>query len=127
MTFHSWFTGLKDLKKILEKQEAKYTNARTFLQNTKMIMAKIKTCDWSPLDDNLVQIRVSTLKGLLQTAISKGVEKSYPTLVNLMNHDTGTKIDDPVIELPEILEYFDDPREILSDEEMLLFDENIDF
>ncbi|CAG8518802.1 6940_t:CDS:10, partial [Acaulospora morrowiae] len=121
------FTSLKELKKTLEKQEAKYTNARTFLQNTKMIMAKIKTCDWGSLDDNLVQIRVSTLKRLLQTAISIGVEENNPTFVSLMNHDTGTKIDDPVIELPKISEDFDNPREILSDEDILLFEENTDF
>ncbi|CAG8525687.1 11945_t:CDS:10 [Acaulospora morrowiae] len=121
------FTSLKELKRMLEKQEAKYTNARTFLQNTKIIMAKIKTCDWGSLDDNLVQIRVSTLKKLLQTAISIGVEEKNTTIVNLMNHDTGTKIDDPVIELPEILKDFGNSREILSDEDILLFEENTDF
>ncbi|CAG8553477.1 11111_t:CDS:10 [Acaulospora morrowiae] len=86
-----------------------------------------QTCDWGSLDDNLVEIRVSTLKRLLQTAISIGVEENNPTIVNLMNHDIGTKIDDPVIKLAEISEDFDNYREIFSDEGILLFEENIDF
>ncbi|CAB5351468.1 unnamed protein product [Rhizophagus irregularis] len=38
----SWFKTLSGVNKKLEKQEAKYENARTFLQNTKVTMAKLK-------------------------------------------------------------------------------------
>ncbi|CAG8854868.1 41446_t:CDS:2, partial [Gigaspora margarita] len=37
-----WFKSLRDIKKMLDKQDAKYNNARTFLQNTKVFMAKLK-------------------------------------------------------------------------------------
>ncbi|CAG8611406.1 17014_t:CDS:2, partial [Acaulospora morrowiae] len=96
-------------------------------QNTKIIMAKIKTCNWGSLNNNLVEIRVSALKRLLPMAIFMGVEKKDPTIMSLMNHNTGIKIDDSVIELPEISEDFDNHREILSDEGILLFEENTDF
>ncbi|CAG8530785.1 12758_t:CDS:10, partial [Acaulospora morrowiae] len=117
--------SLKKFK--IEKQEARYTNAQTFLQNTKIIMTKIMICDWGSLDDNLIQIRVSTLKKLLRTAISKGLEEKNPTIVSLMNHNTRTKIDDPVVMLSEIYEDFDNSKELLCDEGILLFEENIDF
>ncbi|CAG8537034.1 3581_t:CDS:10, partial [Racocetra persica] len=75
----AWFKSLIDIKRLLDKQQPKYENARTFLQNTKVIMAKLKICDWGSLDENLVQIRISTLKRFLPAAISLGVEKKYPT------------------------------------------------
>ncbi|CAG8547534.1 9633_t:CDS:2, partial [Acaulospora morrowiae] len=78
------------------------------------------------LDNNLVQIRVSTLVSLLQTVISMDVEKKNPEIVKLMNNNTRT-IDDPVVMLSEIFEDFDNSEELLSDEGILLFEENIDF
>ncbi|CAB4410523.1 unnamed protein product [Rhizophagus irregularis] len=56
----AWFKRLSIIKTSLDKQETKYENARTFLQNTKVIMAKLKICDWGSLDENLIQIRVAT-------------------------------------------------------------------
>jgi len=41
----AWFKTLSNVYKELEMQEAKYENARTFLQNTKLIMAKLKVGD----------------------------------------------------------------------------------
>ena len=38
----AWFETLSSINKKLDKQEAKYENARTFLQNMKVIMAKLK-------------------------------------------------------------------------------------
>ncbi len=37
-----WFRSLAKVKRILDKQEAKYENARIFLQSIKVIMAKLK-------------------------------------------------------------------------------------
>ena len=42
----SWFKMLTTVKKTLDAQEAKYENARTFLQNTKVIMAKLKVVNF---------------------------------------------------------------------------------
>ncbi len=41
----AWFKELSKVNKSLDKQKAKYENARTFLQNTKVIMAKLKVCE----------------------------------------------------------------------------------
>jgi hypothetical protein len=40
----AWFKTLSIINKKLDKQEVKYENARTFLQSTKVIMAKLKVC-----------------------------------------------------------------------------------
>ncbi|CAG8727313.1 5341_t:CDS:10, partial [Gigaspora margarita] len=123
----AWFKSLKDLKKLLDKQKPKYENARIFLQNTKVIMAKLKICDWGSLDDNLVQIRVATLKRLLPTAISFGVEQKDETIERLLNRDTGLYIEDPTVAISDIFEDLDNTANLLSDAEVLLFEENRDF
>lgn len=38
----AWFKNLENVSKKLAKQEEKHENARTFLQNTKVVMAKLK-------------------------------------------------------------------------------------
>jgi hypothetical protein len=40
----AWFKKLSKFKTTLDRLEIKYENARTFLQNTKVIMAKLKVC-----------------------------------------------------------------------------------
>ncbi|CAG8440721.1 9944_t:CDS:10, partial [Cetraspora pellucida] len=115
------------IKKLLDEQQPKYENARTFLQNTKVIMAKLKICDWGSLDENLVQIRVSTLKRFLPTVISLGIEKKYPTTELLLNRDTGLNIDDPVVPISDICEDFSDSKNLSADSGLLLFEENREF
>ena len=38
----AWFKSLAKVKDILDQQETKYENARIFLQNVKVMMAKLK-------------------------------------------------------------------------------------
>ena len=38
----AWFKNLSSISKKLIRQEEKHENARTFLQNTKIIMTKLK-------------------------------------------------------------------------------------
>ncbi|PKY62176.1 hypothetical protein RhiirA4_525664, partial [Rhizophagus irregularis] len=80
----AWFKRLSIIKTSLDKQETKYENARTFLQNTKVIMAKLKICDWGSLDENLIQIRVATLKRLFPIAVSYGIEQKDPIIEHLV-------------------------------------------
>lgn len=65
-------------------------------------MTKLMICDWGPLDESLVQIRVSTLKRLFDIAISLGIEENQNKIEHLTNHDTGDIISDQVINLTEI-------------------------
>src|SRR6185295_6692071 len=76
----AWFRTLKMVGRKLDDQKAKYDNARTFLQNTKVIMAKLKICDWGSLDESLVQTRLSVLKRTLPVAISYGLEQKEPEI-----------------------------------------------
>ncbi|CAG8505521.1 11511_t:CDS:10 [Funneliformis caledonium] len=116
----AWFKTLSKLKRRLDKQEAKYDNARTFLRNTKVLMAKLKICDWGPLDENLIQIRVVALKSLLINAISYGFEQDDS---ELMNHETGTPIDDPISKISDIFHDFKDSDRILPDSGLQLYGE----
>ncbi|CAG8641441.1 26067_t:CDS:10, partial [Dentiscutata erythropus] len=116
-----WFKSLRDIKKMLDKQDAKYANARTFLQNTKVSMAKLKA------NENLVQIRVSTLKRLLDIAISLGIEEKTNTIEHLTNRDTGEIIPDQVINLTEIYDEIKDECDLILDSDLRLLDENTDF
>ncbi|CAJ0904909.1 2921_t:CDS:2, partial [Entrophospora sp. SA101] len=136
----AWFKTLKTVKKKLDKQKAKYENARTFLQNTKVIMAKLKICDWGSLDENLVQMRLSILKRILPIAISYGLEQKEQEIKPLINHNTGEKIDDqPQLNhdtgektdgqthLSKFAETFNTQNELFPDSDVLLFEENADF
>ncbi|PKB94841.1 hypothetical protein RhiirA5_477274, partial [Rhizophagus irregularis] len=123
----SWFKTLSKVNKKLDKQEAKYDNARAFLQNTKVIMAKLKICDWGSLDENLIQIRVATLKRLLPTVVAYGLEQKDSVIEQLTNHDTGELIDDPKVSLSDILHDFEKSIELLPDSDIKLYDEHESF
>ncbi|CAG8734000.1 16953_t:CDS:10, partial [Gigaspora margarita] len=122
-----WYKSLIEIKKMLDKQDAKYNNARAFLQNTKVFMAKLKICDWDSLDENLVQIRVSTLKRLLDIAISLGIEEKTNTIEHLTNRDTGEIIPDQVIKLTDIYDDIEDGCDLILDSDIQLLDENTEF
>ncbi|RHZ44791.1 hypothetical protein Glove_709g38 [Diversispora epigaea] len=123
----AWYKNLKDVKKMLDKQEARYENARTFLQNIKVIMAKLKICDWGSLDENLIQIRVANLRRFIQTAISLGIEQKDPIKEPLRNYDTGLEIENHTISISDIIEDYDQSTELLHDPDLLLYDEDPDF
>ncbi|RUS29928.1 hypothetical protein BC938DRAFT_480055 [Jimgerdemannia flammicorona] len=91
----SFYTTLTILKNnYLDKQEPKFGKARTFLSTIKIIMAKLKTCDWSPLDDSMVRIRASAIRPLIKQVVASGAEAMEPTLEALKNLDTGDIIED---------------------------------
>ncbi|PKY52349.1 hypothetical protein RhiirA4_469932 [Rhizophagus irregularis] len=120
----AWFKNLENVSKKLAKQEEKHENARTFLQNTKVIMAKLKICDWSSLEETLMQIRIATLKRLLPTVISCGLEQKDYVTRELMNYDTEKPIDDPIVSLSDILNDFKESTKISPDSDIQLLDEN---
>ncbi|PKY13750.1 hypothetical protein RhiirB3_425628 [Rhizophagus irregularis] len=116
----AWFKALSIVNKKLEKQEVKYENAITFLQNIKVIMAKLKICDWGSLDESLIQIRIARLGRLLPIAISYGLEQKDS------DHDTGKPIEDPTVNLTDILDDVES-IELLPDANIHLYDENESF
>ncbi|CAG8497613.1 11334_t:CDS:10 [Acaulospora morrowiae] len=108
---------------MLYKQEARYENARTFLQNIKVIMAKLKICDWSSLNESLIQIRISMLRRVLQTAVSLGIEQKEP----LVNRDTGLEINDITPKISEIFDGYNRSNVLPADSDTLLFEEKPNF
>ncbi|GES75141.1 hypothetical protein GLOIN_2v1781568 [Rhizophagus clarus] len=123
----AWFKQLSQIKKRLDEQETKYENARAFLHNTKVIMAKLMICDWGSLSEDLIQIRVAMLKRLLPFTISYGIERNDPFIEHLVNHDSGELIYDPIINLCDVLKDFKNSTEIFSDSGILLYDERTSF
>ncbi|GBB87958.1 hypothetical protein RclHR1_14460001 [Rhizophagus clarus] len=121
-----WYKkSLAKVKSILDEQEAKYENARIFLQNIKVIMAKLKVCDWGSLDENLVQNRTATLKRLVHNAVYLGIEQKDE---HLMNRDTGRKINDPIISSSELFDNLKEKEtELILDSELILYEENTEF
>ncbi|GBC20091.1 uncharacterized protein OCT59_006577 [Rhizophagus irregularis] len=122
----AWFKALSIVNKKLEKQEVKYENAITFLQNIKVIMAKLKICDWGSLDESLIQIRIARLGRLLPIAISYGLEQKDSVSKQLLDHDTGKPIEDPTVNLTDILDDVES-IELLPDANIHLYDENESF
>ncbi|PKC68809.1 hypothetical protein RhiirA1_440393 [Rhizophagus irregularis] len=118
----AWFKKLSIFKTTLDKLETKYENARAFLQNTKVIMAKLKICDWGSLDENLIQIRVATLKRLFPIAVSYGIEQKDSIIEHLVNHDSGEPIDDPIINLCDVLNNLEKSTKLLPDSNIWLYD-----
>ncbi|GES77129.1 hypothetical protein GLOIN_2v1781565 [Rhizophagus clarus] len=122
----AWFKTLSLVNKKLEKQKVKYENAITFLQNIKILMAKLKICDWSSLDESLIQIRIATLKRLLPIAISYGLEQKDSVTKQLLDHETGKLIEDPTVNLTDILNNVES-IELLLDANIHLYDEHESF
>ncbi|CAJ0843021.1 16412_t:CDS:2 [Entrophospora sp. SA101] len=89
-------------------------------------MAKLKICEWGSLDENLVQIRLSTLKRILPVAISYGLEQKEQETKHLIIYDTGEKIDHQP-HLSKFAEIFNTQNELFPDSDVLLFEENVGF
>ena len=68
------------LKNYLDEQKSKFGKARIFLPTVKTIMAKLKICDWSSLDNNMIQIRASAVRFLIKAVIAIGAEEMEPTI-----------------------------------------------
>ncbi|RUS29883.1 hypothetical protein BC938DRAFT_480113 [Jimgerdemannia flammicorona] len=125
----SFYTTLAKLKTYLNKQEPKFGKARTFLPTIKIIMAKLKTCDWSSLDDSMVRIRASAVRLLIKQVVASGAEEVEPTLEALKyffkNLDTGDIIEDNVVTLRDLLdsetsESMVNEQEIIPDSGLIL-------
>ncbi|RUS20076.1 hypothetical protein BC937DRAFT_86413 [Endogone sp. FLAS-F59071] len=118
-----FYSMLTVLKKYLDEQESKFGKARIFLPTIKTIMAKLKVCDWSSLDNNMVQIRATAVRFLIKPVIATGLEEMEPTMEPLRNRDTGANIqDEPVLfgELFDTSESMPDDREIMPDTGLIL-------
>ncbi|CAG8529032.1 12160_t:CDS:10, partial [Funneliformis caledonium] len=104
----AWFNALSDVNKKLDEQEA-------------------NICEWSSLDNSLIQIRIAMLMRLLPTAVSYGMEQHGVIARQLMNHDTGESIDDPIVDFSKILDDIDESVEVLPDSDVKLYDEHESF
>ncbi|CAB4410518.1 unnamed protein product [Rhizophagus irregularis] len=122
-----WSKTLSNISKKLVRQEAIHEDANNFLQNIKIIMAKLKICDWTSLEKTFIQIRVATLTRLLPTAVSYGLEQKDPIIEHLVNRDSGEPIDDQIVILSDILSDYEGSTKLLPDSDIQLYDEHESF
>ncbi|KAK9764513.1 hypothetical protein K7432_007905 [Basidiobolus ranarum] len=92
-----FYTTFNSISKMLNQQKFTHSNARQFLQNIKVLMCKMKICDWSSLDNNLIQIRTKHLSSFLTYAIATGTEEMEPFVEPLKNYDDGTVLAEEAI------------------------------
>ncbi|KAJ3232590.1 hypothetical protein HDU81_002853 [Chytriomyces hyalinus] len=92
----AFFTHLIKLQNMLDAQKCKYQNALIFSKSIKVLMAKLKVCDWSGLDANLINIRCAQLLLAMPCAVGMGLEEMEPYPEALKNKDTGTEIADSI-------------------------------
>ncbi|KAG9305010.1 hypothetical protein G9A89_007413 [Geosiphon pyriformis] len=121
----SFYTTFKQLKVKLDGQNSKYKNARIFVEKIKVLMTKLKVCDWGSVQATLITMRTLELKKFLKDAISCGFEQkedfemdisadntvsntnpfenqSTLNTKHLMSRDDGQLIPDPEVSLVEI-------------------------
>ncbi|KAG9300637.1 hypothetical protein G9A89_023435 [Geosiphon pyriformis] len=120
----SFYENFVDLKDKFDP-DSKYENTRIFVEKLKILMTKLKVCDWGSVQATLITIRTLELKKYLKNAISYGFEQKEDfeldisienTLSNtnsfenelklnikhLMSRDDGQLIPDPEVLLVEI-------------------------
>ncbi|CAG8722220.1 42093_t:CDS:10, partial [Gigaspora margarita] len=122
----NWYTTLDKLKDKLDKTDFTYINAYRFLENAKLMLAKLLTLKifyfrGNPLDDAIIYKRVSTLEELFNTAINMGIEQSESS-VELWDRLTETNIP----EIDKLSDNNSDSSLLKNPRHILLIDDNFD-
>ncbi|RHZ89869.1 hypothetical protein Glove_9g267 [Diversispora epigaea] len=125
-----FYTTLKQFKVKLDKQETRYKNARTFVEKIKVIMTKLKVCDWGSIHATLLTMRTEELKRFMNNAISFGFEQKEEdpfqelnkpddeqeqNIKKLTNRDDGLLITDDEILVSEIFDHVNNSVKLMPD------------
>ncbi|EUC60520.1 cytochrome P450 family protein, putative [Rhizoctonia solani AG-3 Rhs1AP] len=87
----SLYTLFGRLHQGLDQQPYTHGSGGAFLHNLKTLMAKIKTSDWGPMDQNVAAHRAQQLMEKLPTALSCGRHEEGP----LKNMDADAELETP--------------------------------
>ncbi|RUO97180.1 hypothetical protein BC936DRAFT_140849 [Jimgerdemannia flammicorona] len=128
-SFYSYLSNwsLPPCYRYLDASKPKFGTARIFLPTVKTIMAKLKVCDWSSLDDNMVRNRALTTRFLIKQVIATGMEEVEPTIEPLKNRESGAIIEDKPATFLDVfgeLEMAFDDHEIMPDSGFILLSES---
>ncbi|CAG8550727.1 10371_t:CDS:10, partial [Funneliformis caledonium] len=144
----SFYTTFKQLKVKLDAQDSEYNNARAFVEKIKVLMTKLKVCDWGNIQSTLITMRALEIKKFLSDAISFGYEQKEedpfsdyeaPENANtdldgleqrvkpLQGRDDGTLIPDDVVLLSEIFDDIDGSVNLMHDTGLVLLQNGKDF
>ncbi|CAG8473542.1 7953_t:CDS:10 [Ambispora leptoticha] len=128
----SFYTTIKNLKIKLDGQNSQYKNAKIFVEKIKVLMTKLKVCDWGSVQGTVISIRTLELKKFMKNAISLGLEQkeddtflsseniTQPVYIirHLMNRDEGTPIPDPELSLSDIFDDVDASIKLMPDTDL---------
>ncbi|CAG8720144.1 4553_t:CDS:10, partial [Racocetra persica] len=86
----AFYTSIKTFKVKLDSQESQYKNAQMFVEKIKVLMTKLKVCDWGSIRATLITMRTLELKKFLGNAISFGYEQvDDDPFSDQENHSSG--------------------------------------
>ncbi|CAB5380453.1 unnamed protein product [Rhizophagus irregularis] len=141
----AFYTTFKQLKVKLDAQDSKYKNARAFIEKIKVLMTKLKVCDWGSIQATLVTMRALEIKKFLNNVISYGYEQkeddpfseyeassenastNIDGIKHLRGRDDGTLIPDDVISLSEIFDDINESVKLMPDTGLVLLKNGDDF
>ncbi|CAG8444245.1 12971_t:CDS:10 [Acaulospora morrowiae] len=143
-TESSFYTSIKKFKTLLDGQESQYDNARMFVEKIKVLMTKLKVCDWGSVQETLITMRTLELRMLLKDAISFGYEQkdddsfldseisqegqsSDQTIKRLMGRDDGIPIPDYDVFLSDTFEHVDKSIKLMPDTGLVLLKDKGNF
>ncbi|CAG8548283.1 10484_t:CDS:10 [Ambispora gerdemannii] len=137
----SFYTTFKQLKMKIDEQGSKYKNAKIFVEKIKVLMTKLKVCDWESVQGTLITIRTLELKKYMKDAISQGFEQkdddsflssentTQPAndIQHLMYRDDGKSILDPELLLSDIFDNVNHEVDVklMPDAGLILLKDNI--
>ncbi|CAG8512372.1 14490_t:CDS:10, partial [Funneliformis caledonium] len=127
----AFYTTFKELKVKLDAQVSKYNNARAFVEKIKVLMTKLKMCDWGNIQATFITMRALEIKKFLSDAISFGYEQidddPFSNLDELelrvkplQGRDDGILVPDDVVLLSEVFEYIDESVKLMPDTGLVL-------
>ncbi|RIA83800.1 hypothetical protein C1645_833247 [Glomus cerebriforme] len=142
----AFYTTFKQLKVKLDVQDSKYKNARAFIEKMKVLMTKLKVCDWGSIQATLITMRALEIKKFLNNVISYGyeqkdddpffeyeenattdIDKLEQGIRPLRGRDDGTLIPDDVVSLSEVFDDIDESVKLIPDTGLILLKDGKDF
>ncbi|CAG8501198.1 7794_t:CDS:10 [Ambispora gerdemannii] len=135
----SFYTTFKQLKMKLDNQDSQYKNAKIFVEKIKVLMTKLKACDWGSVQETLITMRTLELRRLMRNAISQGFEQKEEdpflssenitqpayNIKHLVGRDDGKSILDPESFLSDIFNDIDGPIKLMPDAGLVLLKDDV--
>ncbi|RHZ79713.1 hypothetical protein Glove_141g84 [Diversispora epigaea] len=134
-----FYTNLDCFKEQLDDRKTIYKNAGIFIEKIKILMTKLKVCDWGSIQATLLTMRTDELKKFMNNAISFGFEQKEKdpfyehddeqeqTVKKLTNRDDGLIITDDEILISKIFDHVNSSVKLMPDTGLELLNDQKNF